>query len=138
MASKVSHLAPGWEGMPYAQSVEFRLRRANSRGNLLWNRVCDVLPVAICHAPDGGFLLVGNEHGHHASGGDTIRVVKTDDEGQAVWVKSLWSDTYDLTAAAVETAGDGGYVIAGKAAVPDSQGYSNLCLVRMDADGNPL
>jgi hypothetical protein len=136
-ASEISYLGP-FEVMAVPVGYWLRLRKIDATGDLLWERTYNADTSSgvteICPAVDGGFLLVGNE----IIVGAKIWVSKSDENGQVLWVKSFGSEGSDLTATAAQSAGDGGYVIAGQMTSRDSPGITDMYVLRIDANGDPL
>ena len=75
--------------------------------------------IAVCTTPDGGFILAGHStsgiSGHKTAavvGGYDYWIVKVNSIGDVVWDKTLGTIAHDYVVD-VETANDGGYIIAG-------------------------
>ena len=80
---------------------------------------------------DGGYVLAG--HNHPAVGDFDGWLIKTDDEGNMEWDRTIGGENWDQAEAVVLTA-DGGYALAG---MSRSYGpWNQAWLVKTDAAGN--
>jgi hypothetical protein len=93
---------------------------------------------------DGGTVnsLIGTSDGGYAIAGeiavnyrrDDFLLVKLDELGKMVWVKTYGGLDYDSASLVIETS-DGGYAIAGSKVIPGTSG-KDFWLVKTDAYGN--
>ena len=93
---------------------------------------------------DGGTVnsLIGTSDGGYAIAGeiavdyrrDDFLLVKLDELGKTVWVKTYGGLDYDSASSVIETS-DGGYAIAGSKVIPGTSG-KDFWLVKTDAYGN--
>ncbi|MCG7856713.1 gliding motility-associated C-terminal domain-containing protein [Flavihumibacter sediminis] len=140
-------------GLNNGQS-DFLLLHLSETGELLWKKTYGGsfhdIPWAVCAAPDGGAVMVGNTPSTdgditgNVSGnkGVDIWVVKVDGSGKLVWQKSF-GGTRDELAFGMETTRDGGYLICGRI---ESGGSEPLCtngdrdiwVIRINGSGEML
>lgn len=83
---------------------------------------------------DGGYILTGYTWSY-GTGGD-ILLIKTDDQGQIQWSRTIGGANADYGTSVIQTA-DGGYAISGLTYSYGAGSY-DLILVKTDASGNLL
>ena len=88
---------------------------------------------AVIETSDGGFAIVGE-----SNYGDALNmlVVKTDAEGEQVWVQVYGERLHDHGSDIIQTA-DGNYVICGRAD-NSTKGSNNMFLLKIDTNGQEL
>jgi len=92
---------------------------------------------SILQTTDGGYLLTGSRDGHSSYQGPSI-AIKTDSNGTVLWEKTF-GDQQDYSVGGFHSAvgtTDGGFLLAGYTALPQS--VSHAALVKIDADGNTV
>ncbi len=82
---------------------------------------------------DGGYIVAGTTWSFGAGGADLF-LIKTDANGNRIWTKT-YGGTNDDTAFSVQQTSDGGYIVAGTTH-SFGAGYSDLFLIKTDANGN--
>lgn len=92
---------------------DVRMTRVDADGNILWTKNYgpgNEYGADIATASDGGFIAIGGQL--VASGNSNIYIVKTDDNGNLQWEKSIGSALTEWPDAITPTI-DGGYLVAG-------------------------
>lgn len=85
---------------------------------------------------DGGFIIVGRTASFGAGSNDAW-LIKTDASGDTVWTKTFGGSTGDVFNS-VEQTMDGGYIMTGETSSFASYGYSDLWLIKTDAEGDTI
>ena len=128
------------------------LVKTDGGGEVLWEKTIDEVDsrVRLCPADDGGFLLTGRLLRRRAVAAwmleaRDIRVVRTDENGDVLWAKTVGTSNKSEYIDSVQPTSDGGYVLAGNIApnfrvstmllVPQK---SDFYVIRLDDDGNVL
>lgn len=120
-------------------SYNFYLLKLNSVGDTLWTRDYGgdsaEYGYDLKKLGDGGYILVGSTRSY-GNGGKDIYVVRTDSLGDTLWTRTIGGSGDDY-GRAVALASGGGFVICG---TTDSYGfgYTDMYVVRLDANGNLL
>ncbi|MFA6235268.1 MAG: hypothetical protein WC824_13920, partial [Bacteroidota bacterium] len=81
---------------------------------------------------DGGFVIVGRTWMQHTASVDVL-LVRTDAEGQTLWVKTF-GGVYKDEGYAVEQTVDGGFIITGSTE-SYTNGFNDVWLIKTDANG---
>lgn len=122
---------------PFPASGKVWLLRADSAGNVVWERVFgggfDDRAYDLHLTSDGGYVLAGRIV---AAGGANSRVMKLDSTGTVTWQRFLISPGQN-EALAVQPADDGGYVISGPT-IAFGAGNGDAWVVKLDASGTVL
>jgi hypothetical protein len=91
------------------------LVRTDANGDSLWSRTFGGSTYDYCYSvsatPDGGFLLAGSTRSF-GSGSHDFWIVKTDENGDSLWSRTLGGSSVDVCHSAI-VAPDGGYLFAG-------------------------
>ncbi|UCD36886.1 MAG: hypothetical protein JSW54_08575 [Fidelibacterota bacterium] len=117
-------------------SYDFWLIKADSAGNVLWDRTYgwngDERAAAMQQTGDEGFILVGLTNSLGAGLND-IWLVKTDADGEPLWDQTYGGPSWDVGRSVQQTA-DGGYILVG---TTQSFGRddSDVWLLKTDANG---
>jgi hypothetical protein len=86
--------------------------------------------------PDGGYILAG------IFDYDCAWLIKTDNQGNDIWNKTICDDTrgIDIEAHSVQATPDGGYILAGEHYIPrgNMNGIKRAWLMKTDSEGNEL
>jgi putative intracellular protease/amidase len=129
----------------FSGNTDFALIRTDDQGQEIWSKAYAAQGTrghafdwcnAMVGTRDGGALLAG-----YADNQDVmdVHVIKTDEDGNTVWSKSLGNKPfYDFGNAVLELE-EGGYLVAGatKSIVDNKEIYNNdVYLVRLDPGGN--
>ena len=152
MANSISRtndggLLIGATSSSFSNNTDFYLIRTDAQGEEIWSKTyaaegsrghafdwCNTM----AGTRDGGAILAG-----YADNQDVmdVHVIKTDEDGNEVWSKTLGNKPfYDFGNAVLELA-DGNYIVAGttKSIVNNRDIYNNdVYLVKLDPDGNVL
>jgi hypothetical protein len=84
---------------------------------------------------DGGYIVAGWT-GLYGTGSDDVILIKTDEAGDTVWVRS-YGGSEDELGYSVDQTGDGGYVIAGWTS-SFGAGMRDVYLIKTDGAGNAV
>lgn len=116
------------------------LVKTNSWGDTLWTRSYDnglsEYGFSVSITSDGGYLISGTS-GFYDVGQCDIYLIKTDNNGDTLWTKTIDNNAYDDASMARQTS-DGGFIIIG---VTDSTLFHSnhdLFMVKTDGEGNTL
>jgi uncharacterized delta-60 repeat protein len=83
---------------------------------------------------DGGYIIAGSTYSYGAGMSDAW-LIRTDTDGSKIWDYTFGGE-YTDDACAVQQTSDGGYILAGS--IGDASGYSDIWLIKADADGNKV
>ena len=112
------------------------LIKTDANGNMQWNRTFGGLgedyASDVVQSSDGGYVIVGYTDSYGLGGGD-MYLVKTDQNGNMQWSKTIGGTSMDCGYSLTLTA-DGGYAIAGQTFSFGRGG--DFYLVKTDPDGN--
>jgi len=116
------------------------LAKTDAQGSLLWERVHDLtMRDEVCEliqTSDGGLVLAGSAYeGPIGKGWHDALLVKTNADGEILWVKTYGGPQADYAYDVIETS-DGGFALAG--ATYASGAFENMLLLKTDSDGNEL
>jgi hypothetical protein len=116
------------------------LVKMDTNGNILWTKNIGVFPENqpryVQQTSDGGYIIAGNTWKGNLN--FDILLVKTDANGNNVWVKTFGGNLSDF-ATSVQQTSDGGYVLVGTINQDYSSGeVSNLVVIKTDSNGNSL
>ena len=137
-----------------ASRSNFWLIKINSEGQEEWQRSYDSTDsegqgesstaLAVRQTQDGGYILAGSATGPPAleNGGTSIRLVRTDPNGELLWTSNAGFSSGAL-AYDIAEAPDGGFVIVGNSSAVNSgagnsgegRNGSDALLIKTDADG---
>jgi len=113
------------------------LVKIDALGNEQWNRTfggeAGDEARTLAQTSDGGYILAGVTHSYGFGAGD-MWVIKTDENGNEQWNKTLGGTLYDVAHAVHETS-DGGFLVAGHT---ESFGAvtGDAFIVKTDSNGN--
>lgn len=113
------------------------LIKTDSNGDTAWLRTyggINLQGFSVQHTEDGGYIVAGSSWmlGYR----EDVYVFKTDSEGDTVWTRFYGGELYDF-GNSVDITSDGGYIIAG-GAYSFSHSYSDVYLIKIDADGDTI
>jgi hypothetical protein len=113
------------------------LAKLNANGDTQWTRAYRDRTYAssVEQTADGGYVLAG-ETGSADGGNGDIYLARTDARGDTLWTRTF-GDTNSNWANSVRQTKDGGFVAACHTGSV-STGYTNIYLVRTDANGDTL
>jgi len=135
------YIAAGWTesfGFPDGYA-NFYLVKTDALGDTLWTRAYggSLIDKAYCvgQTDDGGYVFTG--YSYLSGIGETNCVLyKIDENGDTLWTRAYGGSGFEH-GNHVEQTSDGGFVIAGYCALPDSMD-SNAWLLKTDAQGNTI
>ena len=118
-------------------NVQFGLVRTDYNGSVQWKKMFGygalLYPEQVVSTTDGGFLIFGNKKSH-LSAGNAGFLLKTDPDGNELWMKSI-AGSADDRAAGLIACQNGGYVTC---SVIDDNGtgqYAGALLVKYNESG---
>ncbi len=114
------------------------LLKVHAAGDTFWTRTFgggrNDEARAVLTTPDGGFLIAGSTTSFNEDSIPDVYLIKTDENGDLLWSRTLGVDSVAEGAYDVVPAADGGWVILGWAGRPDAVPL----LVKTDAEGNEV
>lgn len=118
------------------------LLKTSPQGDSLWMVIYDYMGYngdqghCIQEADDGGFIITGISYESMTPRDGDIWLLKTDPQGDTMWTRTFGAEKIDW-GLFVCTTSDGGYVLTG---MRDQiyPAWSNLWLIKTDADGNEI
>jgi hypothetical protein len=122
-----------------AGGEDVRLIKTDAYGNTLWDKTfggknSDDEGFSVQQTTDGGYIVCGTTYSS-VVGGEDVRLIKTDAEGNALWDKTFGGSDWDSGRSVQQTA-DGGYIVCGS--TESSDGGADIWLIKTDANGNKL
>ncbi|MBI3502251.1 MAG: T9SS type A sorting domain-containing protein [Bacteroidetes bacterium] len=116
------------------------LVKVNSAGMLLWTKVFDgsgaTFLYSVSGTSDGGYIVTGETSANSFGSSDNL-LIKTDSNGDTLWVKQIGKVTEESANAGYQT-GDGGYIVVGDVHVNNAVGAHHISIMKTDSDGNLL
>jgi len=118
------------------------LVRTDAQGDTLWTRTYGGTGFdwgrSVQKTNDGGYIVAGYTESYGAGDFD-VWLIKTDDQGVALWTRTYGGSAEDVVAAVQQTT-DSGYIITGYThsfgqGAPD---YDNVYLIKTDKSGDTL
>jgi putative intracellular protease/amidase len=126
----------------YSDNSDVYLLKTDHEGNEQWFRTVSLPDTHLNYdwgnmvqtTVDGGYIIVGNSDLEE----DVMDVllIKTDSDGEAVWVQVFGDKFYDYGSSVSETR-DGGFIVSG-ATKNASTGQNDVYLWKVDQDGNEV
>ncbi len=102
---------------PGSDPADAWLVKVDDLGTVVWQKNFGGsdgdLFTSVAQAADGGYVAAGSTNESQSDGTTAVYLVKVDATGALQWQKSLGSPQLDQWGTAVDTALDGGYVVAG-------------------------
>ena len=120
-------------------TVQFGLVKTNHNGEIVWKHMFAhgylLYAQQVISMPDGGFLVFGNKK-VSAESYNTLFLLRTDQDGNELWIRSLATSMNDKAAGLIACSG-GGFVTC---SVKNSNtgGYPSALLIKYDDNGNLL
>ncbi|MHA2612326.1 MAG: InlB B-repeat-containing protein, partial [bacterium JZ-2024 1] len=113
--------------------------KLNANGDVVWQRTYGWARLdwarSIQQTSDGGYIVAGMTDSFGAGSWD-IWVLKLDANGNVLWQKTYGGANWD-EAYSIQQTSDGGYIVAGKT-YSFGAGYTDIWVLKLDADGNVL
>jgi hypothetical protein len=133
------YVLAGWTSSFGAGRDDIYVIRTDGAGDTLWTRTFGGpdtdLGFSVLQTSDGGYAVAGGTKSLGAGSWD-ICLIKTDEMGDPLWVRTYGGTAEELGSSMVEV-GEGGYVITGRTRSFGSGG-ADLYLVRVDARGDTM
>ena len=134
------YIVAGWTGSFGAGSHDVWLIRTDVNGDTVWAKTYGGTLADEGHSvqqtSDGGFIVAGFTQSYGAGGYD-VWLIKTDANGDTVWTSTFGGDQADWCNSVQQTQ-DGGYIIAGYAAVFHGWYSADVWLIRTDVNGDTV
>ena len=136
----LGYLITGYTTSLGAGSKDVYLIKTDNQGNLIWEKTYggenkDV-GRAVCETQDGGFLICGYTDSYTA-GEEDIYVIRTDDNGDSLWTKTIGEERSEIGRAVCEL-DDGNFMLLGATGSSISTGNQDAYLVKIDPSGNKI
>jgi hypothetical protein len=132
------YVVAGWYDSRTA-GREVYVIRTDTCGDTLWTRTYGGLwndgGYSVQQTADGGYVVAGYTESFGAGQGD-VYLIRTDANGDALWTRTFGGIHPDVGYSVLQTA-DSGYIVGGCTA-PSVQNYSDVYLVKVDANGGTL
>jgi hypothetical protein len=113
------------------------LIKTDANGNVQWAKTYGGIDrdeaYSVQQTSDSGYIVAGWTYSFGA-GSDDLFLIKTDANGNVQWAKTYGGTDWDW-ANSVQQTSDGGYIVAG-VTLSFGAGYSDLFLIKTDANGN--
>lgn len=129
----------GWTGSYGNGGFDIWAIKTDSNGSEQWNRtygcIGDEKGLSVDITNDNGYIISGVTDSYGAGMFD-IWLVKIDGSGNELWNKTFGFE-FDDWGQSVKQTGDSGYIIAGSFFPhPNGSGFSDICLIKTDSNGN--
>ncbi|SDG39345.1 Putative binding domain-containing protein, N-terminal [Chitinophaga filiformis] len=130
-------------------SEDIMVAKLDASGNKQWVKTfggsASDYANAVTPTTDGGYMVAGITSSSNGDmpanlGGGDIVVIKLDNSGNKLWVKTFGGSKIDEATSIIATP-DGGYVLAGRTVSTDGEGTGNhgdsdIMIIKLDASGN--
>jgi hypothetical protein len=133
------YIVTGYTENPGADSADVYLIKIDPNGDALWTKTYsgpgDDVGYSVLQSTDGGYIITGITNSFGAGLYD-IYLIKTDANGDSLWIKTFGGTGYDYSFCVQQTI-DGGYLIAG---YTNSFGAGSIdaYLIKTDSNGDTL
>lgn len=131
------YLVAGYAATVSPGTNDVYVLKTDSTGNSIWSKTYGGAEVdeahAVCAAPGGGYIIVGDTWSYGAGSAD-IYMLKIDENGSLAWQKTF-GGAADERGNAVAPTRDGGYIIAGRT-FSFGAGLLDMYLIKTDGGGN--
>jgi len=116
------------------------LTKLSENGKTIWDKTFDILYFSsgneVIQTSDGGFAIVGYANYENQKNNHSIILLKTDNDGNEIWVKTFDKDLYDYGYSLKQTS-DGGYILVGYSQ-PSADSTFKMWLIKTDENGTLL
>jgi len=131
------YVIAGYSGIP--QNMDLYLAKIDSNGDIVWTRIFgepDSFDVgrSVEQTSDGGYIITG-ETGSFGDGSQNIWLIKIDSDGNEQWNETFGGTGYD-GGNCVKISSDGGYIIVGFSDSYNTDGTTDVWLIKTDSNGN--
>ncbi len=138
-SSDGKYIIAGYTASFGAGYYDVYLIKTHADGETLWTRVYggvdDDRGFSIQETSDGGYIIAGITHSFGAGSYD-FYLIKTDENGNALWEKTFGGTDNDWGFSVSETS-DGGYIIVGNTE-SYGEGESDVYVIKTDVNGDTL
>ena len=123
-----------------AGGLDFYIVKADSEGNMLWNRSFGGSEYdyssSVLQTFYGGYIIAGTTMSF-GSGESDFYLVKTDSKGNMLWNRTFGGSEYEYCKSVLQTF-DGGYILVGGAGSSQYMGLYHVYLVKIGFRGNKM
>ncbi|MFO8077208.1 MAG: hypothetical protein R6U21_01000 [Thermoplasmatota archaeon] len=116
------------------------LIKFDETGSILWNKTFggkrDDEGTHVQQTKDGGYIIIGETESFSDDKRDDIWLIKTDENGEKIWDKTVGKSGFDSGKEVIQTT-DGGYALVGWGN-QSGGGRGNVLVMKVDGDGNML
>jgi hypothetical protein len=110
------------------------LIKTDANGDTLWTRIIKINDynsgAEVIQTTDGGFVITGAST--TLAGNADVSLIKTDSNGNILWVKSIGDPAYTESGYSVKQTTDGGFIIVGEISGPIN---THILLLKTDSSG---
>jgi TolB-like protein len=121
-------------------SDDIILIKTDANGNIVWAKTYGGTGYdwvfSVQQTSDGGYIVTGSTYSFGAGYNDII-LIKTDANGNIVWAKTYGGTSLDWVSSVQQTS-DGGYIVTGSTYSFGAGYYTDIFLIKADANGNVI
>lgn len=131
-------------------SGDIWLVKVKENGNKQWDKLLDEstqdYAITVTQTIEGGYIIGGHTSVKSTYTDLYLWLIKTDEDGNKLWSKIFNESSNENYAYSIQQTTDGGYIIAAGTInksddsnddySADPNGFSNMCLIKTDEDGN--
>jgi hypothetical protein len=135
------YIITGWAESFGSGNLDIYLIKTNANGDTLWTKTFGGIDYenssSVEQTADGGYIIAGGKFNNPFTGYHNIYLIKTDSNGNSLWVKKFGGSSSHDSGYSVHQTTDGGYIIAGS-----TQTFGNdsieAYLIKTDFNGDVL
>ena len=123
----------------YGLSGDLYVLKTDAFGDTIWTRTFDFGVIdcgySVLQLDDGDYIIAGLYNGGFPDPYGDVLLMKLDSNGDPIWIRNYHGHARDCGYSLVQTS-DGGFIIAGATNEDIYGGYSEVYLIKTDANGN--